>query len=71
MNNVIPIGGITYQDIDPDEILENAKGTFTDVLVLGMDEDGVACFLSSLGDGGDIIWLLEKCKQHLLMDDEE
>jgi hypothetical protein len=69
MSNVIPIGAVTHVDLDPDEILENAKGEFTAVVVLGLDGEGNSCFLSSVADGGEVIWLLEKCKQYLLMED--
>ena len=70
-DNVIPIGGIEFQDVEPDLILENSKGEFEAVVVLGFDREGNTCYLSSINDGADILWLLEKCKKFLLMDPEE
>lgn len=65
-NNVIPIGGITRLDLPADQILENNKGQFKSVALVGWDHDGELRFCSSIADGGDLLWILEKTKKHLL-----
>jgi len=66
MSNIIPIGGITKLDIPEDQILEAAKGEMDGVVLMGWKKDGELYFASSFGDGGDVLWLMEKCKQALL-----
>ncbi|WP_040306027.1 hypothetical protein [Ahrensia sp. R2A130] len=67
MSNVIPLGNVTSLDIPTDRVLENAKGTCSDgVVVMGFDDDGVLYFASSIADGGEVLWLMEKCKAALL-----
>jgi len=65
-NKVTPLGNITRLDIPPDRILEGAKGEMEGVVLLGFDNDGGIYFASSYADGGDVLWLLEMCKKHLL-----
>jgi len=67
MSEVVPFGGITHLDLPTDRVLEAAKGHCTDgVLVLGFDDDGELYFASSLADGGEALWLMEKAKKALL-----
>jgi hypothetical protein len=70
MGKVIPIGGITKLDLDPDVILENNKGEFEGVVIIGYSKDGVERFISTYADGGTVLWLLERCKKRLLADKE-
>lgn len=70
---IIPFSGITKLDLDPDQILDAAKGQLEGVVVLGFcnDEDGGFYAASSYADGGTVLWLLEQCKKRLLeMHDE-
>ncbi|MFN3169282.1 MAG: hypothetical protein ACE37E_01160 [Hyphomicrobiales bacterium] len=65
--NVIPLGNITSLDLPTDRVLDGAKGECTDgVVVMGWDDDGSLYFASSIADGGDVLWLMEKAKQALL-----
>jgi len=41
-------------------------GKLKSVLVIGYDEAGEEYFASSIADGGDVLWLLERCKQELM-----
>ena len=66
MGKVIPIGGVTRLDLPPDKILEEAKGEFEGVVVMGWNKDGSLYFASSYADGGDVLWLLEACKKVLM-----
>ena len=65
-DNVIPLGCITYLDLPPDRILEAAKGKLDSVLIIGFDKDGGEYFCSSIADGGEAIWHLERAKLALL-----
>ena len=65
-DNVVDFDGITKLDIPPDRILEGAKGKLQSVAIVGYDEDGEEYFASSQADGGEVLWLLERCKLNLL-----
>lgn len=76
-DNVIPIGGITKLDLDPDQVLEAAKGKLESVIIIGWtksaendeyEEDEF--FASSIACGGECLWLIERFKKALLRDDE-
>lgn len=66
MSNVIPFGGITKLDLDPDIILENNKGKLKGFVLTGYDQDGDEVFISTYADGGEALWLLERAKKKLL-----
>lgn len=66
MSNVIPFTGITRLDLDPDVILEAAKGELEGVVILGFKDDGVFYAASSYADGGTVLWLLESCRKQLM-----
>lgn len=66
MGKVIEWKGITKLDIPVDRILENNKGQLEGVVILGYDLEGNEFFASSYADGGDVLWLLERCKLKLL-----
>ena len=62
MGKVIPINGITRLDLPPNQILDAARDKLECVVVLGYDHDGQEYFATSLADGGEVLWLLERCK---------
>lgn len=67
MTNVVPFDGITRLNTDPAMTLERAKEEIGGgVVVIGWDKEENIYFASSLADGGDILWLLEKAKKTLL-----
>ncbi len=53
---------------DPDNVLEQALGDYSSVLILGWDKDGDFCARATLDlvDGGDVLWLVEVFKAKLL-----
>ena len=53
---------------DPDNVLEQAVGDFSDVLIIGWDKDGNLDARATLGltDGGDVLWLVEAFKHRLM-----
>ena len=65
-DNVVDFDGITKLDLDPDRVLEGAKGQLEAVIVIGYTSDGEEYFASSKADGGTTLWLLERCKKQLL-----
>lgn len=66
---VIPIGGVTKLDLPPDRILEEAKGKLDGVVIIGFPKDGFGGQVyaaSSYADGGEVLWLLEACKNLMM-----
>lgn len=53
---------------NPDAVLEQALGSYQDVLVLGWDEHGNLDARASLGLSrpGDLLWLVEAFKANML-----
>lgn len=67
MGEIVELGMITRLDLPTDRVLEAAKGTCTDgVVILGFDDDGSYYFASSIADAGTVIYLLEMAKKKLL-----
>jgi hypothetical protein len=53
---------------DADNVLEQAIGRYSEVLILGWNKEGFMDARATLGlkDGGEVLWLLEKFKINLL-----
>jgi len=66
MGDVVILDCITTLDLPADRILENTIGMLDKVVILGYDKDGREYFASSIADGGEVIWLIEKMKKKLL-----
>lgn len=59
--------GVTKLDLPVDRVLESAAGEdLRCVVVLGYGKDGAEYFASSIADGADVLWLLERLKMQLL-----
>ena len=71
MGDIIPFNGITRHDLDPDIVLEEAKGKLEGFVIAGHDKEGNEYFASTYADGGDVLWLLERMKFRLLRVVEE
>ena len=65
-DNVILFNGITKLNLPPDRVLEAAVGKLDHVVIMGFTHDGDEYFASSQADGGDVMWLMERCKKRLL-----
>jgi hypothetical protein len=64
---VIRWGGITKHDLPVDRILEGSTAAgLQSVVVLGYDAKGEEYFASSIADGADVMWLMERLKLQLL-----
>lgn len=66
MGEIIELGGVTKLDIPADRVLEKAIGTMEGVVLVGYDKNGVLYTASSYADGGQVLWLLEACKNRLM-----
>lgn len=54
-------------DITSDQVLDRAQASdLVQAVVLGVRDDGTMYFESSIADGAECVWLLEKAK-HLIM----
>jgi hypothetical protein len=63
---VITLDTVTRLNLPPDRIIEAAKGKLKEVVILGYDEDGQEYFASSIANGPDVVWLMERLKKQLL-----
>ena len=66
MSNIIDFGGETKLDIDPDKVLDGAKGSLDCVVTIGWDKEDCLYIASSTSRIADILFLLEKAKFDLL-----
>lgn len=65
-HKVIPLPCITTLDLNPDQILQAAIGELDCVVILGYDKNGQEYFSGSVGDGGTVLWMMERAKLKLL-----
>jgi hypothetical protein len=66
MAEIVKFPGHTRNDIDPDNVLEGAKGQLNCVLVLGSGTDGNDWFAASTGDKAVLLLLCEQFRHDLL-----
>ena len=65
-SNIVQFTGETRLNLNADQVLENLKGKLSGFVLSGYDKDGNEFFSSTYADGGDALWLLERCKLELL-----
>ena len=64
---VIPLRCMTTLDIPVERIITSAEeANLESIVVIGWEDDGSFYFASSISDGADVLWLLEKAKKQLL-----
>lgn len=66
MGRLIDFTGYTTNKLDPDEVLENNKGTFRDLIIIGYDNNDMEKFCGTYSDLKDIFYLIERFKLFLL-----
>lgn len=71
MSNIVEFTGVSRLNTPADRLLDAAKGKLERVVIVGYDNNGAEYFASSVADGGDCLWLLERCKKKLLDKAEE
>lgn len=69
LTNVVPLGVVTTLNLDPDLTLGNLRGKLQGFVIVGYAKDDSEFFASTYADGGDALWLLERCKKALLESD--
>jgi hypothetical protein len=71
---ILPFTGGTTEDINADTVLENNKGEYECVVIVGYTKMGAERLVSSTGDSALMVWLLERAKKTILehadLDDE-
>lgn len=64
---VLRFNGVTKLDLPAQQVIDGAaERALKAVVVLGYDADGSEYFASSIADGADVLWLLERLKLKLL-----
>lgn len=64
---VIELETVTTLDLPPERILRKAsEADLESVIVIGYDRDGNEYFASSVADGANVVWALERTKLRLL-----
>jgi hypothetical protein len=66
MAEIVQFPGYTRNDIDPDSVLEGAKGELNCVLVLGSCPDGDDWVASSTSNKAELLLMVEQFKHDLL-----
>jgi len=66
--NIIQLTNGEEGHIDPDKVLASAFTKLEKVVLAGVDKEGRYYFASSIGDGGEILWLVEKLKFILMQE---
>lgn len=67
VSNVINLPVVTTLDIPAERILNKAiESDLKDVMVIGTDKQGNFYFAASFGDGGNVLWLMERAKIELM-----
>ena len=63
---ILPFTGETTEDIDADTVLENNKGEYECVVIVGYTKMGAERLVSSTGDSALISWLLQRANKVVL-----
>ena len=64
--NIHDLDTLTSLDIPPDRVLLSAVGALKSVCIVGRDKDGNLYVASSIADGPELLWDLQKATQKLL-----
>jgi len=70
MSEVIKFPGKTYADIPPDDVLTSGMGKLSGVVLVGYTNDGQEYIASSMSDGPQMVWLLERAKLYVIEDEQ-
>jgi len=70
MSEIIKFPGKTYADIPADDVLASAMGKLSGVVLMGYTTDGQEYIASSISDGPQMVWLLERAKLYIIEDDQ-
>jgi hypothetical protein len=70
-DNVVSFTGVTRLDLDPDRVLASLNGKLDSFVLCGYDKTGLEVFSSTIADGADVLWLLERGKTEIMRAAEE
>ena len=72
MGDVVMLDIPTRLDVPAERVLSAAlEAGLESIIIAGFDSDGGEYFASSLADGGDALWLMERFKMALLKKADE
>lgn len=60
------VSGKTIPDFPVDRLLEDAIGELDEVVIIGTHKDGKEYFASSIADGPNVNWMLDRAKKALI-----
>ncbi|MBB5347283.1 hypothetical protein JWG42_16595 [Desulfoprunum benzoelyticum] len=60
------VNGITSPEVSVDQVLEAAIGELEEVVIIGTHKDGKEYFASSIADGPNVNWMLDRAKKALI-----
>lgn len=60
------VNGITSPEVSVDQVLEAAIGELDEVVIIGTHKDGKEYFASSIADGPNVNWMLDRAKKALI-----
>ncbi len=67
MSNVVDLPVVTTLDLRPEKVLKAAlEANLDSCVIIGYSEDGNEYFVSSIADGADVNWLLDRAKHKLM-----
>ena len=66
MGDVTRLPVITTLDLNADDVLRETVGKLKSVVIMGYTEEGVEFFASSIADGPEVNWLIDRMKTKLL-----
>jgi len=70
MTNVVKFNGYTTVDIEPDSVLDSAKGVLSTVIVIGHNKDDDTSYIAaSTADKKRLLWMIEQFKFKLFNGD--
>lgn len=67
VDNVVVLPVVTSLPLDPTRVLGEAMGQVTKVVIFGVTETGEEYFASSISDGADILWMMERARHKLML----
>lgn len=67
MSNIIILPVVTTLDIPAERILTQAiEADLKEAMVIGTNKGGVFFFAATFGDGGNVLWLLERTRIEIM-----
>ena len=60
------VNGITSPEVSVDQVLKAAIGELEEVVIIGTHKDGKEYFASSIADGPNVNWMLDRAKKALI-----